>query len=183
MIASPGLRAAPDPFAAQSPAARMVPGRGEARSDGLPFLPESTLTARRHTELPWCLQFAGHPTPLASAVDVVEAGLAVGLRAIERIREWGLPAGPVLCCVKHSLMHIPVEPDTVYRWNAPQTTCRTGVWVCSADKQWSMYSTCLGVWLLPPDSEQDYTDSAALLHGLSVTRSAVAHNYGASYGG
>lgn len=183
MITSPRLvKAALDPFAAQHPAARMVPGHRATRSDGLPILPESTLTAHRHTELPWCFQFAGRPQPLASAVDVVEAGLTVGLRAIERVREWGLPAGPVLCCVKHSMMHIPVEPDTVYRWHAPQTVCRTGVWVCSTDKPWSPYSTCLGVWLLPPDGEQEYTESAALLHGLSVTRSAVAHNHGAPYG-
>lgn len=183
MIASPYLaKAAPDPFAAQFPAAPVAPGQGETRSHGLPFLPESKLTAQRRTELPWRLQFAARPEPLPGAVDVVEAGLAVGLRAMERVRGWGLPAGPVLCCITHFLMHIPVEPDTVHRWYAPQTTCRTGIWMCSTAKQRSLHSTCLGVWLLPPNGEQEYTDSSALLHGLSVTRSAVVHNHGLLYG-
>jgi hypothetical protein len=120
--------------------------------------------------------------PPLGTVDVVEAGLLVGLRAVERVRAWGLPMGPVLCCIKHSLIHIPVGPDTAYRWHAPQTMCRAAMWVCSIDKQASAYSTCLGVWLVPPDAKHTCTDSAALLHELSVTRSAVARNWGTPYG-
>lgn len=183
MIASPGLvKVVFDSFADEPLAARSVPGRGETRARRRPLLLETLLTARRQTELPWRLQFAARPAPLSGAVDVVESGLTVGLRAMERVRGWGLPAGPVLCCITHSLMHIPVEPDTVYRWYAPQTICRTGIWMCSTAQQRSAYSRCLGVWLFPPDGEQEYTDSSALLHGISVTRSAVVHNHGALHG-
>lgn len=123
------------------------------------------------------------PLRQVGAADVVQVGLLLGLRAVESVRERGLPAGPVLCCIKHSLVHIPVEPGAAYRWHAPQTVCGTGTWVCSVDKQGSAYSTCMGIWLLPPDGRHVFTDSAGLLHGIAVTRSAVARNSGAPYGG
>jgi hypothetical protein len=123
------------------------------------------------------------PLQRLGSVDVVQAGLLLGLRAAESVRERGLPTGPVLCCIKHSLVHIPVEPGAAYRWHAPQTVCRTGTWACSADKHDSAYSTCVWVWLIPPDGRHMVTDSAGLLHGISVTRSAVARNSEISYGG
>ncbi len=59
------------------------------------------------------------------------------LRQLRMERERGLPAGPVLCCIKHSLVHIPVEPGTAYRWHVPQTVCRAGAWARSVDEQGS----------------------------------------------
>lgn len=134
------------------------------------------------TELPWRVQLTAHPLMRRSAVDVVQAGLLVGLRAIEGVRKLGLPVGPVLCCHVHSFIHIPVELDTAYRWHAPQTVCRTGVWDCAVDKAVAAHSRCSGVWLLSPDREYVCTDSAALLHWLALTRSTGARNWTAPYG-
>lgn len=134
------------------------------------------------TELSWRVQLTAYPPLRHMAVDVVQAGLLVGLRAIEGVRKWGLPVGPVLCCHTHSLIHIPVESDTAYRWHAPQTVCRAGIWDCAVDKQVAAHSRCSAIWLLPPGRQHVCTDSAALLHWLALTRSTGVRNWGAGHG-
>lgn len=183
MIASRGrVEVAPAPPLTQwpTPSAALRHDRSWPRRQ--PLSPEPPLLSPAQTELSWRIQFAARPLPPLGAVDVVQAGLRVGLRAVEGVREQGLHTGPVLCCLVHSLVHIPVEADTAYRWHAPQTLCRPGAWECSTDKQRSRYSSCAGVWLLPADKNHGSTDSDALFHRLSMTRSAGARNWGVRHG-
>ncbi|CAM5677521.1 hypothetical protein SALBM311S_02129 [Streptomyces alboniger] len=184
MIASPGrVEAVPDPPAAQRPVAPVVPLVGWQRLQRRPLSQESALPLAQ-TELPWRIQLASHPLPQLGPVDVVQAGLLVGLRAVEGARSRGLSVGPVLCCHAHSRIHIPVEAGTADRWHAPQTLCRAGrLWECALDRQIAGYSGCSTVWLLPPEGHREGTDSAALRHWLALTRSAGARNREMAYGG
>ncbi len=184
MIASQGrVEAVPDPPAAHRPVAPVVPLDGRQRLQRHSSSPELALPFAQ-TELPWRIQLASHPLPRLGPVDVVQAGLLVGLRAVEGARSRGLPVGPVLCCHAHSRIHIPVEADTAYRWHAPQTVCRAGrLWECALDRQVAGYSRCSTVWLLPPDGHPEGTDSAALRHWLALTRSAGVRKREPLHGG
>ncbi|MER6132124.1 hypothetical protein [Streptomyces sp. NPDC001815] len=160
----------------------MVPLDGWQRLQRRPLSQEPALPCAQ-TELPWRIQLAPRPVPRLGPVDVVQAGLLVGLRAVEGARRRGLPVGPVLCCHAHSRIHIPVEAGTAYRWHVPQTVCRAGrLWECALDRQVAEYSRCSTVWLLPPDGYPEGTDSAALHHWLALTRSAGVRNREALHG-
>lgn len=184
MIASQGrVEATPDPLAAQRQVAPVVPLEGWQQWERRPLMSEPVMPSAQ-TELLWRIQLAPHPLPRLGPVDVVQAGLLVGLRAVEGVRHRGLSVGPVLCCHAHSRIHIPVESGTAYRWHAPQTVCRAGrMWDCLLDKQGAVHSHCATVWLLPPDGHPGGADSAALLHWLGLTRSAGVRNREVPYGG
>ncbi|MDX6349383.1 MAG: hypothetical protein QOF84_4173 [Streptomyces sp.] len=127
------------------------------------------------TELPWNVQLVGDPPPkrlVAKRVDVVQAGMPVGLRALEAVRGTPHPVGPVLYCVTHLLVHIPVERDTAHRWHAPQTLCRPDTFACSLPGLgWSRHE-CRRIWLMPHDSAYAATDSRGLHHQVALARSA-----------
>jgi hypothetical protein len=127
------------------------------------------------TELPWNVQLVGGPPPqrlVAKRVDVVQAGMPVGLRALEAVRGTPHPVGPVLYCVTHLLVHIPVERDTAHRWHAPQTLCRPDTFACSLPGLgWSRHE-CRRIWLMPHDSAYAATDSRGLHHQVALARSA-----------
>lgn len=182
IAASSGLvEAARDPVAAQRLAGRVVPLHPWQQPQSPHFKQELALPPTQ-TELPWRVQLAAHPLLQLGTVDVVQAGLFVGLRAIEGVRKRGVPVGPVLCCHAHSLIHIPVESDTAYRWHSPQTVCRSDMWECALDKHVATRSRCSGIWLLPP-GPHTFTNSSELLHWLALTRSTAVHKGRASYGG
>jgi hypothetical protein len=184
VIASQGrIGTASDPRSVQEQMAPVVPLGGRRRWHGHPTTSESILPCAQ-TELPWRIQLASRPLPRLGPVDVVQAGLLVGLRAVEGARNWGLSVGPVLCCPAHARIHIPVEAGTAYRWHVPQTVCRAGrLWECALDSQVVGHSRCSTVWLLPPDEHPDHTDSATLLHWLALTRSGGTRNREELYGG
>ncbi len=184
MIVSPGrVETALNPHTAQHPVPPRVPLVGWQRSQLRPVVPEPALPLAQ-TELPWRIQLASHPLPRLGPVDVVQAGLLVGLRAVEGARIRGLAVGPVLCCHAHSRIHVPVEAGTAYRWHAPQTVCRSGrLWECTLDRQIAGHTRCSTVWLLPPDGQHSCMHSAALLHWLSLTRSAGIRAGEAPHGG
>lgn len=179
MIVTQGrVDAAIDPCTPQRPAASVVPPHGWNQPQSQPLLPWVRQPSPAQAELPWGIQLAPRPLPQLGVVDVVQAGLGVGLRAVEAVRKGGWPVGPVLCCISHARIHIPVESDTAYRWHAPQTVCRAGVWECTTDGPGMTYSRCSGVWLFPPDAGYACTDAPALLHWLSLTRSAGVRSVG-----
>lgn len=170
--------AAPDPCTPQWPAASVASLHGWNQPQSQPLLPWMRQLSPVQAELSWGIQLATRPLPQLGAVDVVQAGLGVGLRAVEAVRKGGRPVGPVLCCISHARIHIPVESDTAYRWHAPQTVCRAGAWECTAVGPTMTYSRCSGVWLFPPDNRRACTDAPTLLHWLSLTRSAGVRSFG-----
>jgi hypothetical protein len=150
-----------------------------------PLLPESMLSSTLQTELPWKVQLVEAPTPpplLGSPIDVVQTGMRVGLRALEEVRGQARAVGPVLVCVSHLLMHIPVEPGTVDRWHAPQTLCRPGTLSCSASVG-PTRSACFRIWLIPHEGVRPYTDSTELRHRITLARSTPDGGWGVPRGG
>ncbi|WP_405889750.1 hypothetical protein OG427_06765 [Streptomyces sp. NBC_00133] len=120
------------------------------------------------------------PTPpplLGSPIDVVQTGMRVGLRALEEVRGQARAVGPVLVCVSHLLMHIPVEPGTVDRWHAPQTLCRPGTLSCAPTDLGPTRSACFRIWLIPHETVRPYTDSTELRHRITLARSTTASGW------
>lgn len=179
MIVTQGrVDAAFDPCTSQWPAASVASLYGWNQPQSQPLLSAAGPPFLMQAELPWRIQLTSRPLPQLGPVDVVQAGLGVGLRAVEGVRKAGWPVGPILCCISHSWIHIPVELDTKHWWHAPQTVCRDGVWECSIDRPTTPYLRCSGVWLFPPDAQHVCTDVPALLHWLSLTRSAGVRSFG-----
>ncbi|MFI9588602.1 hypothetical protein ACIHCQ_44110 [Streptomyces sp. NPDC052236] len=117
---------------------------------------------------------------LGSAFDVVQTGMRVGLRALEEAREVAGPVAPVLVCLSHLFVHIPVEPGTAYRWHAPQTLCRPGLLSCSVSEiESTCCACCPRIWLIPPDkTSRPYTDSTELRHRITLARRTNASGWG-----
>ena len=183
MIVTPGrVDATTDPSTPQGPAASVVSLHGWIQPQSRPLRSEAGSSFLTQAELPWRIQLAARPLPHLGPVDVVQAGLGVGLRAVEGVRKEGWPVGPAFCCISHSRIHIPVEPDTAHRWHAPQTLCRAGIWECATDRPTTPYLRCSGVWLFTPDAQHLCTDGPALLHWLSLTRSSGVRSFGARRG-
>lgn len=131
------------------------------------------------TEAPWNVQLAGQPLPkpsLARRVDVVQTGMPVGMRALDAVRRASCHVGPVMCCVTHQLVHIPVESDTAHRWHAPQALCRPGEFTCSVPgSEWAGHE-CRRIWLMPHGSPHAVTDSRELHHRVALARAAPARS-------
>lgn len=183
MFVSGRVGVASDHFQPQGPAGPVEPSHGWSSPPGWPVLSQARSPSPTQSELSWGVQLAAFPRPRLGAVDVVQVGLGVGLRAVEGVRQDGLSVGPVFCCESHARMHIPVESDTAYRWHAPQTLCRPGVWECSTREPPTPQSRCSGVWLFPPGPRNTSTHASALLHWLSLTRSAGVRNVEVRHGG
>ncbi len=183
MFASGRVGVASDDSLPQRPAGLAGPSHGWGAPPDRPVSSQARSPSPAQSELSWGIQLAAFPRPRLGAVDVVQVGLGVGLRAVEGIRQDGLPVGPVFCCESHVRMHIPAESDTAYRWHAPQTLCRPGAWECSTSGLPTPRSRCSGVWLFPPGPRNTRTHAPALLHWLSLTRSAGVRNVEVRYGG
>ncbi|MEY9840536.1 hypothetical protein [Streptacidiphilus sp. EB103A] len=126
------------------------------------------------TRLPWSVRFGREYSqvsayPGAGSGDVIQTGLALGIRASEALRQGQQRVGPVRCCLTHSLAHIAVERGTARRWHAPQTLGQVGRAVCEPGGP--VYGHCQLLWIAPYGQEYATTDGAALHHTLAVTRS------------
>ena len=127
----------------------------------------------------WRVRPSEHPRPPSVLSrdlewDVLSLNLPVGLAALESMQRQKLPVGPVLGCVVHRLVHIPVTPSgrpflergmTVRPFNAS----------CPSDGGWSI--GCSGrMWLLPPWTEDDrlLTDFSAVFDEVHRVRGGVA---------
>lgn len=125
------------------------------------------------TDLPWEVQIVQHSGPILDGdVDVVQAGLRAGLRAVEQMRVSRLPIGSVLCCLTHSLIHIPVERGMASRWSCPLTQCRPHVFTCTMAAYESAYRRCVRIWMMPPAGAYLCTDGVVFHHRLAVARCA-----------
>ncbi len=84
---------------------------------------------------PWHVQRgatrAGDVSLLVPERDSVETSTALGMTALERLLEEPSPVGPVLECLAHTRVLIPVPTGTAVWWTAAHSTCRRGMWQCS----------------------------------------------------
>lgn len=152
MIAVSGrVKATPDPYAPQL--LKPAGPRGDWPYPAHLVWPSAPAVPVMQTELPWMIRLTARPAPHLNSVDVLQAGLPVGLRAVEG-HAW---------------------------WHVPQTVCRPGRrWGCTLDDHSGVRSHCSTVWLLP--SEGHPTDSATPLHCLALIRSTSTHNRASGYG-
>ncbi|WP_311772324.1 hypothetical protein [Streptomyces candidus] len=98
-------------------------------------------------------------------------GLGLGLPSIDALVADGTGVGPLMYCLGHQRLLVPVEAGTFHRWRAAHSDCvpsaRTGR--CVSDG----YSgrSCMGLWVTRPEALAVSTTPAAALHeALSRTR-------------
>ncbi|CAM5502316.1 MULTISPECIES: hypothetical protein [Streptomyces] len=130
------------------------------------------LLSTRHL---WQLGFAEIPRPLALPrdYDVVRVGMGLGLTAIEMMIDQGHHVGPLLCCIQHHKLLVPVRAGTAHWWGAPHSDCGRG----PAQR----CETCGGLaacrsrlWMLPAGPlAAATTEPGALHHHLSQMRSRL----------
>ena len=126
------------------------------------------------TRHPWLVQFAEAPRPREAGTDVdyVRTGMRVSMRALEDLRDSGAPVGPVLCCLRHGAMHIPVAHGTASWWQAAHSLCRPGLARCQDTEQFS--APCvMRFWLIPEETHYATTAPTALHYRLSAARSLM----------
>ncbi|MCL3999239.1 hypothetical protein [Streptomyces lavenduligriseus] len=133
------------------------------------------MTPPLSTRYQWQLGFAEIPRPLALPRDhdVVRVGMVPGLPAIEQMIDEGHRVGPLLCCIEHCRLLVPVRTGTSHWWWAPQTDCVHGsVRQCSTD---GGFAGCHGrLWMLPDRRLAAATTEPETLHDyLSQMRSRL----------
>ncbi|MDX2623779.1 hypothetical protein ABZ501_27315 [Streptomyces sp. NPDC019922] len=97
--------------------------------------------------------------------------LALGLPAIDALVADGAEVGPLMYCLGHQRLLVPVEGGTFHRWGAAHSDCvpgaRTGR--CVSDGYGGR--SCTGLWVTRPEPVVLSTTPAAALHeALSRTR-------------
>ncbi|MFD6967880.1 hypothetical protein [Streptomyces sp. NPDC059949] len=130
------------------------------------------LLSTRH---PWRLQFGEAPTPfpLPRAIDCVRVGMGLGMAAVDEMIDFGHPVGPLLCCMTHRLLLVPVPSGTADVWRAAHSQCERGPSLrCSSE---APNSSCHHrYWIAPPTAlTHPTTDPAVLHHRLSLMRARM----------
>lgn len=143
------------------------------------------LLSTRHS---WRLHFSETPPPaLPHDYDVVRVSMGLGMSAIDHLVETGAAVGPLLCCLAHRILFVPVEFGTAALWGAAHSVCDTGPSLrCSRlDAQ----SVCHHrFWVAPPEPRAHSTTDPGTLHDrLSLVRAQMRnvgrHSTGLRVGG
>ncbi len=134
--------------------------------------PMPPLLSTRH---PWRLQFGEAPTPfpLPRAIDFVRVGVGLGMAAVDEMIDHGSPVGPLLGCLTHRLLLVPVASGTAHVWQAAHSECESGPHLrCSnQDPKSSCHHR---YWIAPPAPlTRPTTDAEVLHHRLSLTRARL----------
>lgn len=141
---------------------------------GAPVLTGELMTPLLSTRHPWHVGLGDRSIPpaLSGDYDVVRVNMGLGLPAIETMVDTGRRVGPVLYCVSHQILIVPVSSGTAYTWGAAHSTCSRGQNLeCVAQ---GYQSRCSRVWLtLPAPDAASITAPAALHDALSVTRARL----------
>lgn len=129
------------------------------------------LLSTRHS---WRLHFSETPPPdLPRDYDVVRVSMGLGMSAIDHLVETGAAVGPLLCCLAHRMLLVPVEFGTAALWGAAHSFCDTGPSLrCSRQ---GAQSVCHHrFWVAPPESRAYATTDPRTLHDcLSLVRSQM----------
>ncbi|RSO07035.1 hypothetical protein DMH18_26750 [Streptomyces sp. WAC 06783] len=88
------------------------------------------------------------------------------MQALEDLLAHRHRVGPVLCCLTHRTVLVPVPAQTADRWHAPQSVCSPLMHCASAP----VGSGCRRVWLDPGHGSGPVTDSRALHHAYLSRR-------------
>ncbi|UFQ99779.1 hypothetical protein KBP30_00340 [Streptomyces sp. Go40/10] len=133
------------------------------------------MTSLLHTRHLWQLGFAEMPRPLALPrdYDVVRVGRGLGLAAIEMMIDQGHRVGPLLCCIEHRTLLVPVRAGTAHWWGAPHSDCGAGP--AQRCKTYGGWAACRNrLWMLPAGPLAAVTtEPGALHHHLSQMRARM----------
>ncbi len=120
------------------------------------------------------------PIELPDDLASVRVGVALGLPAIDALVGNGTYVGPVKYCLAHGQLVVPVEADTVHRWQAAHSDCSpaAGHRGCGAGG----YRGCACLWVARPEAHRAAVTPAGPLHeALSLTRARLRTTPGAHY--
>lgn len=130
------------------------------------------LLSTRH---PWQLRFGETPLPpaLPPDIDVVRVSMGLGVAAIDAMIDSGDQVGPLLYCLTHVRLLVPVESGTAELWSAAHSECSTGASLeCTAHGHRPVCHARF--WVAPPDPlGRPTTDPAAFHDRLSLVRSQM----------
>lgn len=134
------------------------------------------MTPLLSTRHPWRLHFGETPLPpmLPRTTDAVRVSMGLGMATLDTMLDSGYRVGPLLCCITHRRLLVPVVSGTAYLWGAVHSVCDAGPSLqCST--QGGPQSFCHDrFWAVPPDPLAHPTTDAAVLHdSLSLMRAQM----------
>ncbi|MEU7148640.1 hypothetical protein AB0B15_11455 [Streptomyces sp. NPDC045456] len=134
------------------------------------------------TTWPWFVRFDERAAAVHRKPEIppatVQLGLRIGLQALEDLLAGHHRVGPVLCCVTHQQVLVPVPAQTADRWHAPQSVCSRLMRCANA----AVGSGCHRLWLSPDRDGGPTTDSGALHHAYLSRRQRPAGRARAPWG-
>lgn len=122
----------------------------------------------------WLIGFGETPpSELPGDFDVVRVGTGLGMCAIDTMIDTGHRVGPLLCCIAHRLLLIPVESGTADRWRAAHSASSRGPALRCGTHGYQ--PICRNrIWLTPPRPLAASTTTPAVLHDtLSLMRARM----------
>jgi len=117
-----------------------------------------------------------HPDPLPGREwAALSVRPMLGLAALEVLIAAGVDVGPVLVCMQHRWLHIPVEPEAVRSFLGERLGVKGRCLSCAYDGQRLQRGGCrpFRLWLLPQDPTV-LTDFRALAERLDAMRAMRA---------
>lgn len=123
----------------------------------------------------WRIQFGEAPLPprLPNDFDIVRVGVGLGMASVDSMVDASREVGPLLFCLTHQVLLIPVGSGTADRWGAPHSVCSRGRTLQCLTKGYQ--SPCRArFWVCGPEpTAAAVTESAALHESLSQTRARM----------
>ncbi|MDQ0765597.1 hypothetical protein [Streptomyces canus] len=130
------------------------------------------LLTTRHT---WQIQSGETPLPptLPSDFDVVRVSMGLGMASIDTMLDASREVGPLLCCITHRVLLVPVESGTADRWLPPLSACSSGPSFQCLTRGYQ--PPCRArFWLsVPEPTAAAVTEPAGLHESLSQTRARM----------
>ncbi|MFI1700379.1 hypothetical protein ACH419_30960 [Streptomyces bobili] len=107
------------------------------------------------------------------ALDVVRVSMGLGMAALDEMIDGGNRVGPLLCCMTHRRLFVPVAAGTADVWGASHSVCEPGPSLrCSPQEPQPFYHHRF--WVAPTESLTYPTTDAVVLHeSLSLTRARM----------
>ncbi|OEJ22117.1 hypothetical protein AR457_40245 [Streptomyces agglomeratus] len=129
------------------------------------------MTPLLSTSHPWQLHLSETPPPatLPRDFDVVHVGMGLGMSALDTMIG-KQTVGPLLCCITHRMLLIPVGPGTADLWGAAHSACTRGTRLTCIARGYQRPCNAR-FWFAPPNPLAAAITAPAELHdSLSLTR-------------
>lgn len=123
----------------------------------------------------WQIQFGEAPLPprLPRDFDIVRVGVGLGMASVDLMVDQSREVGPLLCCLTHQVLLIPVGSGTADRWGAPHSVCSSGRSLQCPTKGYQLPCRARFWASVPEPTAAAVTESAALHESLSQTRAGM----------